>query len=275
MTSILASALGIVVGLILALTGAGGAILAVPLLVFGLQLTIAQAGPPALLAVALSAAIGAMLGWRSRTLRYRAAASIAAVGVLCSPLGLWAAHRVPNTPLTAIFAVVLGLVALRMFRQARSELVGHPLDQRREPPPCLVDPAAGRLRWTVPCARALASSGAMAGFLSGLLGVGGGFVIVPALRRFTDLDMRSIVPTSLAVIALVSAGGVAAAALSGHVAWEIALPFAAGAIVGMLGGRLVAGRMRGPRLQQAFAITSGAIAVGMLVTALFPLKVLR
>lgn len=272
MASILASALGLIVGLILALTGAGGAILAVPLLVFGLHLTIVQAGPPALLAVALSAAIGAMLGWRSGVLRYRAAGLISAVGVLCSPLGLWTAHRVPNKPLTAIFAVVLGLVALRMFRQARGELAGRPPDQRRAPAPCLVDPAGVRLRWTMPCARSLASSGALAGFLSGLLGVGGGFVIVPALRRFTDLDMRSIVPTSLAVIALVSAGGVAAAALSGHVAWDIALPFAAGAIVGMLGGRLVAGRMKGPRLQQAFAITSGAIAVGMLVNTLFPLN---
>lgn len=272
MASVLAGALGLVVGLILALTGAGGAILAVPLLVFGLHLTIVQAGPPALLAVALSAAIGAMLGWRNGVLRYRAAGLISAVGVLGSPLGLWAAHRLPNKPLTAIFAVVLGLVALRMFRQATGELAGRPPDRRGAPPPCLVDRAGGRLRWTVPCARALASSGALAGFLSGLLGVGGGFVIVPALRRLTDLDMRSIVPTSLAVIALVSAGGVAAAALSGHVAWGIALPFATGATAGMLGGRLVAGRTKGPRLQQAFAMTSGAIAVGMLVNTLFSLN---
>ena len=262
--------LGLIVGLILALTGAGGAILAVPLLVFGLHLTMVQAGPPALLAVALSAAIGAMLGLRTGLLRYKAAGLIAAVGVICSPFGLWAAHRVPNTPLTVVFAVVLGVVAVRMFLQARNELAGRAPDQRRATPPCLIDPAVGRLHWTARCARVLASSGALAGFLSGLLGVGGGFVIVPALRRFTNLEMRSVIATSLAVIALVSAGGVAAAALSGHVEWNIALPFATGAIGGMLGGRVVASRIKGPRLQQGFAATSGLIAVAMLITTLFP-----
>ena len=267
--------LGLIVGLILALTGAGGAILAVPLLVFGLHLTMVQAGPPALLAVALSAAIGAMLGLRTGLLRYKAAGLIAAVGVICSPLGLWVAHRVPNAPLTVVFAVVLAFVALRMFLQARNELAGRPPDPRRAPPPCLIDPTVGRLHWTMACARALASAGALAGFLSGLLGVGGGFVIVPALRRFTDLEMRSVVATSLAVIALVSVGGVVAAGLSGHVEWGIAFPFAAGAIVGMLGGRVIASRVKGPRLQQGFALTSGLIAAGMLVTTLFSLDTAR
>ena len=261
--------LGLIVGLILAMTGAGGAILAVPLLVFGLHLTMVEAGPPALLAVALSAAIGAMLGLRAGLLRYKAAGLIAAVGVLCSPIGLWVAHRVPNAPLTVLFAIVLAMVAVRMFLQARRELTGRSADERRAPPPCLLDPAVGRLRWTVPCARALASSGALAGFLSGLLGVGGGFVIVPALRRFTDLEMRTVVATSLAVIALVSAGGVASAALSANVNWRVALPFAAGAVAGMLGGRVIASRIKGPHLQQGFAVVSGLIALGMLLTVVW------
>ena len=273
--ALVSGGLGLIVGIILALTGAGGAILAVPLLVFGMHLTMVQAGPPALLAVALSAAIGALLGLRNGLVRYKASVLIAAVGVLCSPLGLWAAHRVPNAPLTVVFAVVLGLVAIRMFLQASNELAGHTAEQRRTPPPCLLDPAVGRLRWTIPCARALASSGAVAGFLSGLLGVGGGFVVVPALRRFTDLEMRSVVATSLAVIALVSAGSVATAALSGHVEWGIALPFAAGAIGGMLGGGVVANRITGPRLQRGFAATSGLIAIAMLTTTLLPPVLVR
>lgn len=261
--------LGLIVGLILALTGAGGAILAVPLLVFGLHLTMVEAGPPALLAVALAAAFGALLGHRKKLLRYKAAMLIAAVGLVLSPVGLWVAHRVPNTPLTLVFAGVLGFVAVRMFVQARRELAGSTVDRPRSPPPCMIDPVVGKLRWTVPCARVLAACGAVAGFLSGLLGVGGGFVIVPALRHFTDLEMRSVVATSLAVIALVSIGGVATAAASGHVLWAIALPFAAGAVTGMLGGRLIANRIKGPRLQQAFAVVSGVIAVGMLTIPLW------
>ena len=68
--------------------------------------------------------------------------------------------------------------------------------------PWLLNPDEGRLRWTAPCAWAQAGTGAVSGVLSGLLGVGGGFVIVPSLSRFTNLQMRSIVATSLAVIAL-------------------------------------------------------------------------
>ena len=262
--------LGLIVGSILALTGAGGAILAVPLLVFGLHLTMIQAVPSALFAVAVSAALGALIALRSGWLRYKAALVIGAVGIPFAPLGLWTAHRVPNTPLTILFAIVLGLVALRMFVQARRELSGRTENSTRPPPPCLMDPAAGRLHWTIPCARVLALSGAVAGFLSGLLGVGGGFVIVPALRRYTDLEMPSVVATSLAVMALVTAGGVATAALTGHVDWNIASPFAAGAIAGMLGGKAIANRIKGPRLQQAFAVTAGLIAIVMLFTTVFP-----
>jgi uncharacterized membrane protein YfcA len=108
----------------------------------------------------------------------------------------------------------------------------------------------------------------VAGLLSGLLGVGGGFVIVPSLSRYTNLATRSIVATSLAVIALVSAGGVAAAAWQGAVDWHLAVPFAAGAIAAMLAGRQLAARLAGKRLQQSFAAISAAVAVLMLARSL-------
>ena len=94
---------------------------------------------------------------------------------------------------------------------------------------------------------------------------GGGFVIVPALRRATDLPMQTIVATSLAVIALVSTGGVVASAIGGHVDWHIALPFAAGALTGMLAGRRFAKHLAGPALQQGFAAFAGVVALGMIV----------
>lgn len=118
------------------------------------------------------------------------------------------------------------------------------------------------------CAGSLVLSGVSAGFLSGLLGVGGGFIIVPALRRATDLKMKSIVATSLAVIALVSAGGVLSAVLMGKMNWSIAIPFTSGAVAAMLWASAVAYRFSGAKLQQAFAILSGCVAVAMIAKVL-------
>ncbi|RSZ60603.1 sulfite exporter TauE/SafE family protein [Massilia atriviolacea] len=257
--------LGFAVGIVLALTGAGGGILAVPLLVFGAGLSMAEAGPIGLLAVGLAASLGAAMGLRSGTVRYKAALLVAGAGVLCSPLGLWLAQRMPNRPLTAIFAIVLLYVALRAWQRAVRGACLAPA--RRKPPPCRLDLARGKLNWTAPCARALCCSGLLAGGLSGLLGVGGGFVMVPALQRFTDLGTQSVLATSLAVIALVSMSGVAASAASGHLQWAVAMPFALGALAGMGAGRLVAARLPAARLQQGFALLSALVALAMLVRA--------
>lgn len=265
MESILAigASLGAIVGLILALTGAGGAILAVPLLVFGLHLRLAEAAPVALLAVGVSAAVGALIGLRAGTVRYRAAAVMAVAGVIASPAGLWLAHRAPNGPLTLLFAAVLGGVAIRMFRQTRTPQSATASVPQGPLPPCQLSNATGRFVWTASCMRALAASGLGAGFLSGLLGVGGGFVIVPALRRATNASQQAIVATSLAVITLVSASGVISTAMTGHMNWQVGAPFAAGAMMGMLGGRRLASRLSGSRLQQGFALVAGLTAIGM------------
>lgn len=265
----ISAALGSVVGLILALTGAGGAIIAVPLLVFGLGLEVAQAAPIGLLAVGLSAGLGALLALREGKVRYKAAALMAVAGALISPIGLWVAHRVPDAPLTLVFACVLALVAWRMLRGGRP--AGEDATPTRADLPCRLDLARGKLDWTAPCARALALSGAGAGFLSGLLGVGGGFVIVPALRRASDIPMQGIVATSLAVIALVSTTGVVVSAASGHMLWIAALPFAAGSLAGMLGGRSLARHASGVRLQQAFAVFAACVALGMAAKAIHAL----
>ena len=120
----------------------------------------------------------------------------------------------------------------------------------------------------MPCARALIGSGAVAGFLSGLLGVGGGFIIVPALKKYTDLPMQSIVATSLGVLSLISIAGFTSAALAGHLNWSIGLPFAGGAMVGMLLGSLIAKQISGPRIQQAFAIFTFLISISLLYKAI-------
>lgn len=265
--SLISTALGSVVGVILALTGAGGGIVAVPLLVFGLGLNVATAGPIGLLAVGMAAGLGALLALRERRVRYKAATLMAVAGSIVSPAGLWLAQRVPNAPLMLIFAAVLLYVAARMLMQQRPGASGQA--PRQGPVPvCRLNEQHGKLDWTAPCARALTASGALAGLLSGLLGVGGGFVIVPALKRVSDIPMQGIVATSLAVITLVSITGVVASAASGHMLWASALPFTLGALVGMLGGRRVARHLSAVRIQQSFAVFTATIAVCMAVKAL-------
>lgn len=262
-------ALGFIVGLITALTGAGGGILAVPLLIFVTGLTVAQAGPVGLLAVGMSAALGATLGLRAGTVRYRAALLMAAAGVLCSPIGIWLASQFNEDVMSALFSTMLMFVAYRIFKQAHHDSV---LEQNKETEhslPCNLDADKKRLVWTKPCGRALAMFGACTGLLSGLLGVGGGFVIVPALQRYTNLTMESVVATSLAVIALVSISGVVASTLHGEMNWSVALPFCGGALVGMVSGRLISKRLEGPQLQTAFAMVAALVALGMQGKILF------
>jgi hypothetical protein len=265
MSSVLiSSALGLTVGLILALTGAGGGILAVPLLVYGAHLSLPQAAPIALLAVGMAAALGAALGLRAGVVRYKASLLIAATGMALAPLGLWLAQQIDNRWLGALFAAVLLLVAYRTFRQSR-DLLARERQVDAPDEACVRDAAHGRFIWTTRCARALSMAGALGGLLSGLLGVGGGFVLVPALQRFTDLDIRSIIATSLAVIALISLSGVVTSAFAGTLYWGVAVPFTAGALAGMFGGRLIAPRVAGRHLQAGFALVAAAVAVGMLV----------
>jgi uncharacterized membrane protein YfcA len=129
-------------------------------------------------------------------------------------------------------------------------------------PICKANLATGRLIWTLPCAVTICTIGAITGFLSGLLGVGGGFVIVPSLRASTTLSVHSAVATSLMAIALTSAGTVAATlAMARPVPWVVAIPFLLGSLAGMLAGRRIAPRIVGPALQQGFAAMMLAAAV--------------
>jgi uncharacterized protein len=257
---IAAMSLGALVGLTLALTGAGGGILAVPLLVFSLHLGLAESAPVGLLAVGLASAVGAALGLREGRVRYRAAMVIGGAGMLLAPFGVWLAQRVPNGPLTLVFALVLGWSAWGMYQRSRAAQM-----TRLAQPPCVRNPCTGRFIWTRPCSMVMASTGMVSGMLSGLLGVGGGFVIVPALTRYSDLAADSVVSTSLAVIALVSVSGVASATLHGSMPWPVAWPFAVGAMVALLAARRVAGRFSGPTLQRCFAALSAIVALMLLV----------
>lgn len=253
--------LGLFVGLILALTGAGGSILAVPLLAFSLNLSITEAAPIGLLAVVLASAIAAVQGLRAGIVRYKAATLISSIGLIFAPLGVWLAQRTPNQFLSLIFAVVLVYVAWRMWRQSTDVQV----DSDKPEPACAVNPATSKLFWTAPCTKRLMATGSVAGFLSGLLGVGGGFVIVPTLNKVTNLDIKSIVATSLTVIALVSIMSLATYITQGTINWHIAIPFSIATIAGMFAGRLLANKISNQTMQRTFAGFAVLVALTLAV----------
>ena len=256
--------LGAFVGFILGATGAGGAILSVPLLTVFLHLDISQAGPIGLFAATVVSAIAALMGLREGIVRYKAALLMAGLGLCFAPLGFWLAQRLPNAPLTLIFVVVLAWVGYRMWHE--SDHLDGVLERHvtKTVFVCERNDVSGKFVWTYPCARALALTGGLAGFLSGLIGVGGGFIIVPSLKKNTNMDMRAIVATSLSVITLVSAGGVALAATHGQVDWSIAVPFVAAAVFGMFGGRQLGHRLPNYILSRGFAVLA-LVAAGLML----------
>lgn len=258
---------GIAIGILLGVTGAGGGILAVPALVYVFGWSMQQAAPVALIAVAGSAAIGAVDGLRLGQTRYRAALVMALAGMVMTPLGAWAAHRLPQQALLIGLALVMLVVALRMLGDRQS-------DEERRAELALsgrarIDPETGRFVWNARTAGLLSGIGITGGLLTGLLGVGGGFVLVPLLRRYTMLSMPAAVATALMVVALVGTSGVFASRAQGTML-ELAptVLFVAACATGMIVGRVIGRDLPSRQVQQAFAALLLLVAAGMLVKAI-------
>ncbi|KPG97118.1 hypothetical protein AEQ67_16840 [Pseudomonas sp. RIT-PI-q] len=265
---LLASFFGVVMGLVLGLTGAGGGILAVPALVLGLGWSMTQAAPVALFAVGSAAAVGAIDGLRHGLVRYRAALLIALLGAIFSPIGIYFAHQLPEKILMILFSLLMVMVAWRMLRRERQDEGpsdhGHANWGQKN---CMLDQQTGRFSWTAKCTATLAALGAVTGVVSGLLGVGGGFLIVPAFKQLTDVQMRGIVATSLMVISLISAIGVIGAFHAGVRIDGLGVTFILASIVGMVIGRKLCARVPPRALQTGFASICVVVAAYMLFRA--------
>ncbi|TFH31018.1 MAG: sulfite exporter TauE/SafE family protein, partial [Myxococcales bacterium] len=206
---------GVLVGLSLGLTGGGGSVLALPLLIYGLGFSPRHAVAVSLVTVSATAAFGAIGAARAKLVEYRAGSVFGVGGVLAAPVGVRLSQLVQEQSIVTAFAVLMVVVALLMWRKAidepaqaavvRADFV--PGDAGVGGAVCRLSPDQ-RLRLNAPCTAALAVSGLSTGILSGLFGVGGGFVIVPALTLVTQLDIHRAVATSLFVIAIVSLSAV-------------------------------------------------------------------
>lgn len=256
--------LGAFIGLIMALAGAGGGILAVPLLLFFLHIPISEATPIGLLAVASAASIGAIIGLKKGIVRYRAALLMSLAGITLSPLGIWLASRINNQNLVIIFSLILLYVAYVSFKEQSLKTV----DETTQPA-CNINDQSGRFIWTTKCSISMMVTGAIAGFLSGLVGVGGGFVIVPALQKLSGLPMKSVVATSLAITAVIASTVVAGNAAIGNLNLPIAVPFSLSAVAGMLLGSLVATKVDAKILKKAFAVLALIVSLFMISKVVF------
>ena len=266
---------GLIIGFSLGLTGGGGSIFAVPLLVYGLAMPAHEAVGVSLVAVGATALGGAVVRLRRREVELKAALLFGSAGIVGAPLGAILGGKLPAELLLGGFALLMLLVAARMWRQA----VRHPADARivragdealdaTSGPACRINPAGG-LALTSRCALVLVLSGVITGVLSGLFGVGGGFLIVPTLVLVVSLPMQRAVATSLLIITIISAAGSVSYLLAGRsLAWTVTALFVIGGLGGMmLGGRL-SRRLAGPQLQKMFAMAMVGVAIYILMQVL-------
>ncbi|MEV5575243.1 sulfite exporter TauE/SafE family protein [Spirillospora sp. NPDC052269] len=298
-TLILALGCGAVAGLVLGALGAGGSMLTVPALVYLLGFTPSDATTASLVIVAVTSITALVTHARAGNVRWKAGTLFAVAGIVPAAVAGLAAARLPQAVLTAAFALVAGFAAVRMLR-ATSAPEPEP---EPEPAPALAlalaperalvsvsassgegaggneDGGTSEARTGTVAASGgtpeahpgkAAATGAGLGALTGLLGVGGGFLAVPALVTRLAFPMKAAIGTSLLVIAVnalasLTMRGAAASSLD----WATIVPFAAAAILAARDGRRVASRLSGRLLQRGFAFMLLAVAGVMLVDALF------
>ncbi|GAA1904043.1 sulfite exporter TauE/SafE family protein [Streptantibioticus ferralitis] len=239
--TLLGMALGGLIGLCLGALGGGGSILTVPVLVYALGQSAQSATTGGLVVVGLTAVCSTWSHARAGNVRWGAGAAFGASGIAASYGGTALNRLVNPTVLMLCFAALMVVSAVAMFRRGRTSA-----------------PVPERTRKT-PVARILAS-GLAVGFLTGFLGVGGGFVIVPALVGALGYEMPVAVGTSLLVIAINSAVALAARAGEETLHWAVIAPLTAAAVIGSLLGRRASARVPSATLTRAFATLTVAVA---------------
>lgn len=235
--AILGLFLASLIGVSLGLLGGGGSILAVPILLYVVGMATKPAIAASLLVVGTTSLVGAMRHWRASNVDFRTAIIFGLVSMAGSYTGGRVAANVSDTFQLVLFAIVMLGASLSMFRSRNDEST-----------------AASVVRLP------LVVSAAVVGFLTGIVGVGGGFLIVPALVLFSGLPMKRAVGTSLLVIAMNSASGFAAYAGKVTIDWRYTALFTALAVAGVFIGSSMVRYVSQSVLKRTFAVFLIAVA---------------
>jgi uncharacterized protein len=244
---IVAMVLAILVGLSLGALGSGGSIITIPVLVYIAGVPAENAVGMSLVIVGTTSFVGALLHLRRGNVAVKPGVLFAITGMVGSYAGSTGTHFLSRRSLMLLFAVIMLIVGIRMWRST----VGTPEKGNFSALRCL-------------------AVGFAVGLLTGFLGIGGGFLIVPALVLFAGLDSRTAVGTSLAVIALNSSTGVLGQLRFSSIDWPLLAGFLLFAVAGMVVGAMLVSTLAETRLRQLFATTVLALAVAVGVANLIP-----
>jgi uncharacterized membrane protein YfcA len=248
MQGVLGLASGALVGFSLGLVGGGGSILAVPLMVYVVGVSDAHVAiGTSAIAVAANAAINLSNHARGGTVRWSCALPFAAAGMAGAFAGSIFGKLLDGQRLLALFALLMLVIAVLMLK-TRSRIGVPDVQMTRDNMPAIV------------------GLGLATGTLSGFFGIGGGFLIVPALMLATGMSIMNAVSSSLVAVTAFGLTTAASYAWSGLISWELAGLFIAGGVVGGLIGtrsaRLLS--VRHGALNIVFAVVIIAVALYML-----------
>ena len=239
--SMTGAALALAIGVAMGIFGAGGSLLLVPALTYLMGFDAKQAVTTSLAVVGISAAVGSAARLAQGTLPIKPALVIGIATVLGALVGSAIGARLDDSLQLQIFAAVVVAAAVALGWQSAFGYVP-------------AKPARGRA--------VLAAAGLGVGLVTGLVGVGGGFLIVPALVSGANLDMREATSVSLFVVVLATASAFVGYAGTTTPAWSFVLPFAAVASAGTIAGGIAGQSVSQRLLQRVFA-------AGLIVVAAF------
>jgi uncharacterized protein len=237
-----ALALALLIGLSLGLLGSGGSIITLPVLVYVAGIPAHEAVGMSLVVVGGTSTVGSLLNARRGSFDWKAGAFFAVSGMVGAFVGAKFTHLVSALVLLLLFGALMLVVGARMLLKNETDT---------PPQQCRLWRCLG--------------AGVAVGILTGFLGVGGGFLILPALVLFAGLEMKRAIGTSLAVIAVNCLGGLIGQLRYVNLNWSLTLAFLAAAVVGMFAGTALTSRLAASTLRRGFAwcvLLLGVILVG-------------
>jgi uncharacterized protein len=265
-------AIGILIGLVLGLTGAGGSVFAVPLLILLAGVPMSSAIGISLGAVATSALYGSLRIATSKEgpqkILWLPGVILAGTGAMTAPLGNWLGSRTPESWLLIGFTLLAAIIAVRMWlsasRHPDTAKVVRAGNYATTPAPGLLCnlSTSGQFQLRPRCLSGLIIGGIFVGLLSGLFGVGGGFLIVPLMLMLSPISMAQAVSTSLVIIAIISGSAfIGYLTMNPSNNWQELGLAAGGGVLGMVIGQALSHRLANARLQKIFAVSLLLISI--------------